>query len=319
MTTREMRGNLRSLLKYLTVLAGVISAYAVIFHVIMVDVEGQSHSWITGFYWTLTVMTTLGFGDITFESDIGRVFSIIVLLSGVVLLLVMLPFLFIRLFYAPWLEARVRLRAPRRLPEETRGHVVITEYDPIAVGLIARLQAERIPYCVIEPDPSAAAALVGEDVRVVTGDIDSRATYEQVNVDRARLVVANREDTTNTNITLSVREVTDRTPIVAVVEDEDSVDILELAGARHVLPLKYQLGEYLANRVNAARSEAHVIGRFKGRRSPSCRWPTRRWPAARCARPACAKPTVSTSSASGNGGGSSRRTRRRPSPNTAWW
>ena len=155
-TTREMRGNLRSLLQYLALLAGLIIVYAVIFHLIMIRFEGQSHSWVTGFYWTLTVMTTLGFGDITFQSDVGRVFSIVVLLSGVVLLLVMLPFLFIRLFYAPWLEARIRLRAPRQLPEDTRGHVVITEYDAIAALLIARLQAERVPYCVIEPDPATA-------------------------------------------------------------------------------------------------------------------------------------------------------------------
>ena len=91
-----------------------------IFHVIKVRVEGEQHSWITGFYWTLVVMTTLGFGDITFTSDIGRLFSIVVLLSGVVLLLVMLPFMFISLFYAPWLEARVRMRAPREVPAETQ-------------------------------------------------------------------------------------------------------------------------------------------------------------------------------------------------------
>ena len=91
-----------------------------LFHVIKVRVEGEQHSWITGFYWTLVVMTTLGFGDITFTSDIGRLFSIVVLLSGVVLLLVMLPFMFISLFYAPWLEARVRLRAPREVPEGTQ-------------------------------------------------------------------------------------------------------------------------------------------------------------------------------------------------------
>ena len=90
--------------------------YAVLFHLIKLHVEHEQHSWITGFYWTLVVMTTLGFGDITFTSDIGRLFSIVVLLSGVVFLLVMLPFLFIRLFYAPWLEARVRLRAPREVP-----------------------------------------------------------------------------------------------------------------------------------------------------------------------------------------------------------
>jgi len=39
-------------------------------------------------------MSTLGFGDITFSSDLGRIFSLIVLLTGIVYLLVMLPFTF---------------------------------------------------------------------------------------------------------------------------------------------------------------------------------------------------------------------------------
>ena len=55
------------------------------FHFIMAR-EGQSHSWVTGFYWVLTVMTTLGFGDITLHSDLGRIFSSVVLLSGVMFL-----------------------------------------------------------------------------------------------------------------------------------------------------------------------------------------------------------------------------------------
>ncbi len=36
--------------------------------------EGQDHSWITGVYWTLTVMSTLGFGDITFATDLAAAF-----------------------------------------------------------------------------------------------------------------------------------------------------------------------------------------------------------------------------------------------------
>ena len=47
--------------------------YSVLFHVIM-EMEGQRHSWLTGLYWTLTVMSTLGFGDITFTTDLGRLF-----------------------------------------------------------------------------------------------------------------------------------------------------------------------------------------------------------------------------------------------------
>lgn len=260
---RETRSNLGGLLKYLAFLAAMVALYTVLFHIIKLRAEGEQHSWITGLYWTLTVMTTLGFGDITFTSDTGRAFSIVVLLSGVVFLLVMLPFLFIRLFYAPWLEARVRTRAPREVPEGTSGHVILTEIDPLAAGLVERLRNQHIPYFVIEPNPSTAARLTGEGVSVIAGENDSRLTYERVSARSARMLLANSEDTTNTNITLTAREVAPQLNVVAVVEEEDSIDILELSGATTVLPLKHQLGQYLANRVDAGRAEAHVIGTFK--------------------------------------------------------
>jgi voltage-gated potassium channel len=263
-TDRESRANLRALLKYFLFLALLVTTYAVIFHLLKLYVEGERHSWITGFYWTLVVMTTLGFGDITFTSDAGRAFSIVVLLSGVVFLLVMLPFLFIRLFYAPWLESRVRLRAPRRVPPDTTGHVIITEFDPIAVGLVDRLRADDIPYFIIEPDPAKAARLMGEGVFVLTGENDSRTTYENLRAEAARLVLVNCEDTTNTNITLTVREWAPDVAVAAIAEEEDSIDILQLSGATTVLPLKQQLGQYLSNRVDAGSAEAHVIGSIHG-------------------------------------------------------
>jgi voltage-gated potassium channel len=262
--TGETRTNLTALLKYFVFLVVMISVYAVVFHIIMVRVEGQQHSWITGFYWTLVVMSTLGFGDITFRTDIGRLFSIVVLMSGVVFLLVMLPFLFIRQFYAPWLESRMRLRAPREVRADTAGHVIITEYDPVAVGLVERLRAAGIRYYIVEPDPAKAAGFVSNDISVIAGENDNRETYERLNTAAARLVVANCEDTVNTNITLTVREVAPNVHIAAVVEEDDSVDILELSGATTVLPLKRQLGESLANRVDTGRAEAHVIGEFRG-------------------------------------------------------
>jgi voltage-gated potassium channel len=263
LSERELRRNIGALLKYLGFLLGVIAVFSVTFHLIMFYVEGRYHSWITGVYWTLTVMSTLGFGDITFNSDIGRLFSIIVLLSGIVLLLIVLPFAFIRFFYAPWLEARVRLQAPREAPAQVSGHVLICTYDTIAPGLIERLRLRNIPYFVIEPDPAVAARMHGDGISVVSGEIDSRATYENLRVAQARLVLANSEDTINTNITLTVREVAPQVPIVGIVDNEDSIDILELSGCTYVLPLKQRLGERLANRVSTGHAQAHVIGSFR--------------------------------------------------------
>ena len=259
--TREMRANLASLLRYLAVLAAMIAVYTVVFHLVA-DHENQSHSWLTGLYWVLVVMTTTGFGDITFDSDIGRAFTGLVLVSGVVFLLVMLPFQFIRLFYAPWLEARMRSRTPRSLPASTRGHIVIASNDAIVPGLLRRLRADADPYVLIEPDAEEAARLMDEGLSVITGPVDAAETYRAARATSAQMVVANVEDTINTNITLTVRELSEDVPVLAIVENDDSIDVLELSGATHVIPLKRLLGEHLANRSHTHR-EAHVVGSYR--------------------------------------------------------
>jgi voltage-gated potassium channel len=262
LTQRETRENLRALSKYIAFLAGTVVVYSVAFHGLML-LEGQSHSWITGFYWTLTVMSTLGFGDITFQSDLGRAFSIVVLISGIVLLLIMLPFAFIRFFYAPWLEAQLRLRAPREAAKDLSGHVVITHWDEIARGLIERLRHLGIPHCVLEPDPAVAAELHADGVNVVTGEIDSVDSYSAMRTGAARLVFTSLGDAANTNVTLTVRELYPDVPIASLADDNDSVDVLELAGANEVMPLRHRLGEQLANRVDVGTVRALVVGRFR--------------------------------------------------------
>ena len=258
----EVRKNFGALAKYLAFVLLVVLIYSVAFHLLMLH-EGQNHSWTTGFYWTLTVMSTLGFGDITFHSDLGRLFSILVLLSGIILLLIMLPFVFIRYFYAPWLEAQLRLQVPRELPKDMTKHVVICRYNSICRGLVTKLRFNHIPYVVLEPDTAIATKLHAEGITVIQGDVDSRRTYEELRVDQARLIFANAEDTTNTNIAITVREITESTPIIALAENEHSIDILELSGATKVLPLKHRLGEYLATRVRAGTRSVQPIGRFR--------------------------------------------------------
>jgi len=258
------RAQLRPFILFLAVLTAIIGLFAVIFHMIMAW-EGQDHTWFTGVYWALTVMSTLGFGDITFESDLGRVFSSVVLITGIVMLLIILPFLFIRSVYAPWVEQRqrARARALRRVPEDVRGHVLICANDPIAPGLIRRLRVAGIRAYLIEADPDTAMSMSDAGMPVVTGEIDSVETYRAMGADRAGMVLANASDTVNSNIILTVRELSESVTVVALAESLDSVDVLELSGATHVLSLKHRLGEQLASRVSAGSAHVNVIGKFR--------------------------------------------------------
>ncbi|MEM1085799.1 MAG: NAD-binding protein [Verrucomicrobiota bacterium] len=263
MESRTSRGNLLALLKLLLVLLALITIYSITFHVLM-EREGQEHSWATGFYWTLTVMSTLGFGDITFQSDAGRLFSMIVLVSGVIFLLVILPFTFIEFFYAPWMKAQETANAPIQLKEGTSGHVIFTNHGPVASMLIRMLKENEIGYVVLVPSAADSIEFREQKIPVVCGDPGDPETYRRVGVERAAMVVTTLDDVANTNVTFTVRELTESVPIVASATADRIRDALELAGVTHILRLEEIMGQALARRVIGNDAEAHVIGDLKG-------------------------------------------------------
>ncbi|MFG0320506.1 MAG: potassium channel family protein [Planctomycetota bacterium JB042] len=260
---RSRRGqrNLRVLAVFSLVLVAMIVAFTLGFHYLMLR-EGQEHTWLTGLYWTLTVMSTLGFGDITFHTDLGRAFAILVLLSGMIFLLVLLPFTFIEFFYEPWMQAQAEARAPRRLPASTEGHVLLTHYDPVTAALIRRLEQFRYRYAVIVPDLEEALRLHDLGVDVLVGDLDDPECWRRARVDRAALVATTGNDVTNTHVAFTVREIAERVPIVSTATHQDSVDVQMLAGSKSVLRLEEMIGQSFSRRMLGGDALAHVIGRF---------------------------------------------------------
>ncbi len=258
---RNTRQNVRMFLRFMLVLTAMVVSYSVIFHFLMAW-EGREYSWITGVYWTLTVMSTLGFGDITFTHDIGRVFSIVVLLSGVVFMLVLLPFAFIKFLFAPWMEAEARRRTPRELPINTRDHVIMTAYDDVTAALIERLITYERDYVVILENPEQAGLLSDLGIRAAVGNIDDPQTFRNMRVNNAALVVATNSDEMNTNIAFTVRELNETVSIVTTADSANSVDILTMAGSTKVVEVADLLGRSFANWTMCGYFQANIVGRF---------------------------------------------------------
>ncbi|PKN43125.1 MAG: potassium transporter TrkA [Deltaproteobacteria bacterium HGW-Deltaproteobacteria-18] len=257
----QQKANTRLMVRFLFILLSFFAAFTVLFHFLMAY-EGQKHSWITGLYWTLTVMSTLGFGDITFTSDLGRFFSICVMLSGVVFMLIVLPFTFIQFFYAPWLEEQNKARAPRRVPETMSNHVILTFYDAVTLNLVEKLSQYDIKYVILVSDLQQALNLYETGLNVVLGELDDPETYLRLRVREAAMVVVMNEDVASTNIIFTIREVADKTPVITNADQEDSVDILDLAGSTHTYQFTKMLGQVLARRVMGVSMKANVIGNF---------------------------------------------------------
>ncbi len=253
---RVRRRNARILIAYFVFAASAVVIDSVLFQALMWWLEGKSYSFLNGVYWTLSTMSTLGLGDIVFTTTIGRMYTMFVLLTGIVLFLVVLPFAFIRFFYTPWL-------ASRAVPANISKHVIITGHGDLARPLSEAFDLHRVPHFVIESDPTRAALLEKEGVPVIGRPADEPSIYNDLRIDHASLVVLDGSDAENTASVLQIRDISLNAHIAAVSTSESSEEILRIAGATNILPLKRQLGEHLATRLNAGHAQTHTIGRFR--------------------------------------------------------
>lgn len=236
----------------------LLFSYSAIFRWLMIR-EGKNHDWADALYWTITTMSTLGYGDITFDSAAGQLFSMVVLVSGVLLILVLLPYLFIQFVVTPWIAERDQTRVPRRVPDTLRGHLLLVGLDTVHRTLIARAKRAKIPTVVLVDDPIEASRLKDEGYQAMVGALDSPATYRKAGVDRARMVVSTQADTTNTNVAFTVRSISEDVVITVTADKKASRDVLALAGADHVVQLSSTLGTELANRILGTTGRSHII------------------------------------------------------------
>lgn len=258
----KARQNVKILVLYCLFLLLMVVAYAHLFQYFMLTLEGRRFSFIAGVYWVITVMTTLGFGDITFHTDPGYIFAGIVTISGVIFLLILLPFGVVSLFLAPWIEHRLRYRPAVALPETKGGHILIIGLDAVTRAFIRKLQARALSFVIVlEKFEEVQRLEEDEGIRAVYGEPSNAEVLKRVRVAQARQVILNRGDTDNTNLILTIRSLCS-TPITVILEEPEHSDLLRLAGADHVIPLKQILGRYLATRSTTKGAPAHVLDSF---------------------------------------------------------
>lgn len=253
---RTSRKNAQLLLNLVFALTVLVIASTIIFQVIM-QYEGRTESWVTGFYWTLTMITTLGLGDITFYSDLGRLYSMAILGTGMIFFLVLIPFAVIQLFQSS-------ARAPRQLAPNINNHVIVSFRGAVIKSLVQKFENYNVVYVIIEPDLQTCLDLLDEGYRVVHGDMDNPETYKNLRINHAKMVVSTASDFVNTSVIYAVRAVNKDVPIISTSRMADADHILNLAGATRVFQLDKMLGNSLARRIIGGDATAHEIGEIDG-------------------------------------------------------
>jgi Trk K+ transport system NAD-binding subunit len=148
-------------------------------------------SWVDALYFTITIITTVGFGDIHLSGapDALKLFGCFLMVTGASMLVV---------FYSIITEYIVSRRLEAILAPKTTtlsDHVVVVGLGGIGRRVATRLSEVGEPVLVVEQDnESTAVGRLSENIPILFGDATQRSTLERAGVQRARAVVAVTED-----------------------------------------------------------------------------------------------------------------------------
>src|SRR5262245_21461302 len=222
-------GSLRTrLVVPLSLVVGVVATGTLGYHWLWRDIGG---TWLDALFMTVTTITTIGYGEVKPLNGPGRIFTIVIAVTGIGAFFYTFTVAMEHLVAARLADPRGRRKMERRITE-LEGHVIVAGLGRVGRQAAAELKEAATPFVVL--DPSAAAARLSEehDYLHLAGDATEDAVLERASIRRARgLIATTANDATNMYIVLSARVLNPALRIVARAADEASVAKLLRAGA----------------------------------------------------------------------------------------
>jgi Trk K+ transport system NAD-binding subunit len=181
---------------------------------------GAGFSFLTAVYFTVSTITTIGYGDVTL---IDKPWPVLV--YGIVLELVGAAV--IAMFFAVITDTLVgsRLRlALGGLHKNLDNHVVVCGLGNIGHRVVEQIHAMHIPVVAMELNEGqkAVAHVRRSGVPVLIGDAREPSNLQKLEVDRARcVIVCTDDDISNLEIALSIRMLDPGQKVVLQLHDPD--------------------------------------------------------------------------------------------------
>ncbi len=183
------------------------------------------------FYFTVTTMFTVGFGDIVPTTTLSKVLVMIVVVGGVTAAVAALQSLF-DLFVTK--DLRRELGLPERRTK-MKDHIIICGYGNVGQRIFEQLKDKKEEFLYIESDPQKVADLVDKRVPVIQGDAGDEDVLIRANVKDAKTLILTLTDSANIIATIMAKMLSPNIFIVSEVEDMRNVTVLRKAGADEVV------------------------------------------------------------------------------------
>ncbi len=202
-------------------------------------IEGFSP--LDALYMSVITISTVGYGEVHRLDTAGRIFTMILIVTGVGTFLYLLTSVG-ELILEGQLREHLGATAMQRRIHSLRDHVVICGFGRFGRVVAEELLTNSVPIVIIEPDSAKESALTRLGAPYLMASALDDTVLVEAGVATARaLVAATGSDADNVYITLAAREKNRTLPIHARGETEAGLRRLSQAGADQVVSA-YQRG-----------------------------------------------------------------------------
>ncbi|MFQ6079108.1 MAG: potassium channel family protein [Thermodesulfobacteriota bacterium] len=210
------------------ILASILVMGGIGFHLI----EGIDIA--TSFYWTISTVTTVGYGDVVPQTEVGRVFASVLMVVGIGAILYALTIVGKNIIEGR-LWSMVRGSEKEKEVKKMKDHLIICGYGQIGQTITQDLLLGNEKVIIIDKDEEVLRR-EASDLPYIVGDPTHEEVLEKARIDKAKgLFTTFSDDSDNILVTLSAKEVNPDIRVISRASDDEGIKHLRRAGAEAVI------------------------------------------------------------------------------------
>ncbi|EQD34742.1 TrkA-N domain protein [mine drainage metagenome] len=191
-------------------------------------------NWIEALYFTVTTISTVGYGDIVPVSSIARIFDMVLILSGLGAF-----FAAVTTLSGDFVNSRLVKLSGKISGLERKmltGHIVLIGFDTTNALLASKLKKQKRKFIVVTEDKALADKLKDEGFNAYIADITSETDMKAFRLDRAKRVIVDVRDVSRTIYAAIVaKSLSSSNDLIIVAATEDVERHLRELNMRHIV------------------------------------------------------------------------------------